>query len=88
MNTELPTDLIGMKEAAKAAHCHIASIHRWRLAGKLRAWRRAGRYFVSRAELLALFEESGPRPKIKAVPRRSAAEAAHTLAVLKKHGLA
>lgn len=60
----LPNDLIGTKEAARLARCHLASVYRWILPhhGKpprLRSWRRTGRLFVSRAELLGLFQPAG-----------------------------
>jgi len=62
----LPNDLLSLRAAADLVGCHIATIYRWILPRRqqpprLRHWLRAGtRKFVSRAELLALFQASGP----------------------------
>ena len=61
----LPEDLIESKHAARLAQCHIQAVYRWILKGKLRGWRRCGRTFVSRAELMGLFE---PMPTQKEKP--------------------
>ena len=58
----IPDDLITTKEAARLAHCCLSSVYRWllRKPPRLRSWRRAGRLFVSRAELLGLFRPISP----------------------------
>ena len=54
---ELPADLIDTKAAAQlAGGCHLTAVHRWIKAGKVRGWDRLGRLFVSRAEIVALFQ--------------------------------
>jgi hypothetical protein len=62
--TVIPDDLITTGEAARLARCHVASVYRWilRKPPRLRSWRRAGRLFVSRAELLGLFRPAAGRP--------------------------
>ena len=55
---ELPDDLIDMKAAAKLLRCDLATCHRWRNQGRFRAWRRVGRWFASRAEVLEPSETS------------------------------
>lgn len=69
----IPTDLIDLTEAAKKAKCHVSALHRWRLKGKIRSWRRCGRWFVSEAELMGLFQPFKPKqppgPRAKAVDR-------------------
>ena len=52
----LPSDLIESRHAARIAQCHLNSLYRWVNRGRLRGWRRCGRTFVSRGELMALFE--------------------------------
>jgi len=66
-----PDDLIDFTLAARLGKCHVSTLHRWRLTGQLRAWKRGGRYFCSRAELLACFKPvprppCAPRPRIQA----------------------
>ena len=56
----LPDDLIESKQAAILAKCNIRAIWRWVLAGKIRGWRRFGRTFVSREDVLASFEQVIP----------------------------
>lgn len=59
MNT-LPADLIPAREAATKLRCHIAAIHRWILTGKLPGWKRGGRWFVSQADLVAMYRRFNP----------------------------
>lgn len=59
---ELPEDLIDTTAAARLAKCHITSLNRWIHRGKLRGWRRGGRWFVSQADVLALFKPVKPQP--------------------------
>lgn len=54
--SDMPDDLIDLKAAARLARCHLATAYRWALSGRLRAWKRVGRLFVSRADVLALYE--------------------------------
>ena len=93
MNTVdvIPNDLISLRAAADLLGCHLATIYRWILprAGqppRLRHWRRAGtRKFVSRAELLALFQPSSPGPAAQAVTEQE--HDAWVDGVLRKHRL-
>jgi len=64
----IPDDLITMSAAAKLAGAHLATVHRWRLTGRLRAWKRVGRYLVSRAELLGLFRPVEGKPVATPAP--------------------
>lgn len=84
-----PADLIRPARAAQLLHVHICSLYRWIAAGKLRAWRRAGRrYVVSEADVKALLEPVVPREPAAGVETRAqrAARAAHAEEVLKAAG--
>jgi len=59
----IPDDLVSLKEATRLAKCHLATLYRWREQGVLRAWRRVGRLYVSRRELLGLFKPTCVRPE-------------------------
>lgn len=59
---EPPDDLMSAREAARLAKAHVGTIHRWRQAGQVRAWRRGHRWFFSRAEILGLFRQQEVRP--------------------------
>lgn len=52
----LPDDLITSTVAAKLALCQVVAVHRWVQAGRIRGWKRAGRLFVSEAEVRGLFK--------------------------------
>ncbi len=85
---EIPADLITLKEAARLArNCHKNTILRWVLSGRLPAWRiGSGRmYYVSRADVLALFQPVEVDPnKVKGVgPSRLQAERADREAAAK-----
>ncbi|HKI30293.1 MAG TPA: helix-turn-helix domain-containing protein [Gemmataceae bacterium] len=64
MNDELPDDLVDSKEAAKILRLALPVLHRWRARGKVRGWRRGGRWYYSRAELLRMFVPSAPAPSL------------------------
>jgi hypothetical protein len=90
---EIPEDLIDMRTAATLAHCDLSTLYRWIDArdGKpaiLRAWKRSGRFFVSRAELLGLFE---PVNRDALEPERKATSQkewdAWVDGVLREHGI-
>lgn len=53
--TDLPADLLEAAPAAKIAKCQLVAIHRWVRRGLIRGWRRAGRLFVSEAEVRGMF---------------------------------
>lgn len=87
----IPTDLIDMRQAARLAKTHISTCHRWRLTGRLRAWRRVGRWLVSRAELLDLFRPvapARPRPVAEGVQLTRRQQDAQTTATLRRLGIA
>jgi hypothetical protein len=85
---DVPDDLIEMRAAARAAKCHLATAYRWVLSGRLRSWKRAGRRFVSRAELLALFIPVPPGPGAKHVPGPTRQQQEReTAATLRKYGM-
>jgi hypothetical protein len=64
---DIPADLITMRAAARCAgNCHLSTVHRWVQGGALRGWRRRGRWFVSRADVLSLFvERADPVPRVR-----------------------
>lgn len=71
---EIPVDdMIDSKHAARIAKCHLNSLYRWINSGLLRGWRRCGRTFVSRHELLALFEpiETQREKAVNEIPTRT-----------------
>ena len=58
----LPHDLIAPKDAARIAGCHVSTLLRWILHGRLRGYRKAGsRYLVSRADVEGVIAEVVPR---------------------------
>jgi excisionase family DNA binding protein len=70
METIIPDDLITTRAAAKlAGNCHLSTILRWILTDKLGGWRRGGRWYVSRAEVLAMWEAPrGRKLKVRSSP--------------------
>lgn len=55
-----PNDLISVPKAAAMCQCSKTAVYRWIFRGQIRGWRRgATRWFVSRAEVEALFEQKG-----------------------------
>jgi helix-turn-helix protein len=60
---DVPDDLIDTKAAARLAHTHINTVRRWMIKRKIPAWRRTGRWFVSRADILALWQHHAERPQ-------------------------
>ncbi len=85
----IPDDLLDVTHAAKQARCHVATIHRWVRKGKLRGWKRCGRWFVSEAELYGLFTpRADNRPAhVVTTARTRAARAAWADAVLRQLGV-
>jgi hypothetical protein len=76
-------NLVDSKEAAKILKLgHLKVLHRWRANGKVRGFRRQGRWFYSRTELLRMFVPSQPAasmPPTQAERERRAAEATESL---------
>jgi hypothetical protein len=64
-----PNDLIDMRAAAHLLHISTKHLRRWRQQGRFRSWRRGGRYFASRAEVLAFFQPAAEPRSATAVPR-------------------
>jgi hypothetical protein len=58
-NGSVPDDLLTPREAAALAKCSLATLYRYLAAG-LRTWKRGGRRFVSRADVLGLFRPVQP----------------------------
>ena len=58
----IPSDLISTREARELVGVTSDMLYQWIHSGKLPAWKRAGRYFVSRAELTALYQPVPVRP--------------------------
>jgi excisionase family DNA binding protein len=77
MDNNIPDDLISPTKAAQILKVHVASVYRWILAGRLRAWTRAStRHLVSEADVRALLQPAVPRPRPPVVVQPSqAAEA-------------
>ncbi|MFO0865008.1 MAG: helix-turn-helix domain-containing protein [Gemmataceae bacterium] len=89
MTTEpLPNDLLGLREAAELARCNTQAIFRWIKKGKLRGWRRVGRMFVSKAEVLGLFEPmEGPRERTRRRPSTAQGSSPETIELLRQRGI-
>jgi hypothetical protein len=60
LSDELPEDLVDARAAAELLRLCVPVLYRWRAKGKVRAWRRGGRWFFSRAELRRLFVADRP----------------------------
>lgn len=60
MNIEIPDDLMPLRKAAGLAQCHWATLMRWVLEHKVTGYRRGGRWFVSRAQVLGMFRAPNP----------------------------
>lgn len=75
MDDALPDDLINATAAARLAKCHISALHRWRMKGRLRGWRRVGRWHFSRREVLALFEHPQEPPRLPSPTQQQREEA-------------
>ena len=85
---DLPDDLIDTTEAARLLRCHVATVFRWILAGKLPGWRRGRRHFVRRADVVAAWTRPKEQPP-KLESRREVRERERWVdEVLKKAGLA
>lgn len=82
---ELPEDLVSIVEAARLVVCSPGCVRRWALSGRVRCWKRCGRLFVSRAEVLGLFKEQRPAQPPPPVERRQV-EPAWVLETLRKAG--
>ena len=65
--TEVPSDLMSPRAAARLLGIHHATAYRMIHDGRLRAWRRGGTVFrVSRTDVLALLEPYQPAPPLTA----------------------
>lgn len=84
----LPGDLITPKAAARLLKVHVSSVYRWILAGKVRAFRRAGaRYWISEAEVRAAWAEVEPtQPTVIRTPAQDAAAARQAIAQMRADG--
>jgi hypothetical protein len=89
MQHTIPDDLVDVTHAAKQAHCHVGTIHRWIRKGRLRGWKRCGRWFCSQAELLGLFTPQKDARPARLIPtaRTLAARASWADAMLRQMGV-
>jgi excisionase family DNA binding protein len=69
-NIPFPTDPIDITQAAQMLDIHVATLHRWRLKGKINAWKVGARWKVSKAEILNYPKLFAPPAKID-LPRSS-----------------
>jgi excisionase family DNA binding protein len=60
MTAKPPNDLIPAVQGASLLHLHVSGVYRWIFSGKLRGWKRGGRYFVSRSDCENLFRPVEP----------------------------
>jgi excisionase family DNA binding protein len=96
---ELPEDLLCCTHAARlvpsrtGGRLHVNTLYRWISQGRLRAWKLGPTVYVSRAELLALFEPAGPaldpglRARRASERRQRALQEQWTAKVLRGRGL-
>ncbi len=69
MQDEIPDDLIRPSQAAKMLGCHMATVYRWVVTGKIPGWRRGGnRYLVRLADVKAMLEPVEARGRIPVTP--------------------
>jgi excisionase family DNA binding protein len=61
----LPDDLIETKTAARLLKVHVSAIYRWIASGKLPSWRVGGRHKLSRRDVEAFPQRSGPEEPAK-----------------------
>lgn len=89
--SDIPDDLITVKEAARLVHnTHTATIRRWVLNGKLQGYTLAGtRWLVSRADVLALIQPLTKPRKAPAIesPRQRGRRERDTDRVLRAAGV-
>lgn len=70
----MTNDLITPREAARLLVCHLATIYRYLLTGKLAGIRRAGgHWLIERSAVLALLVPVRPTQREKAIDDRIAA---------------
>ncbi len=88
MNEVVPDDLIGVTRAAQEAGVGRKTIYRWIEAGKLPAWDRTGRLFVSRADLACLYRRHAVASRVVTPPsaRALALRDEHAARVLRAAG--
>lgn len=65
-------ELVSATKAARMLKCHLNSLHRWRVQGKLRAFKRAGRWFFALSDVRAMFQptQAPPMPDTRAERER------------------
>lgn len=81
MSSLLDAPRLTLAEAARKVHCHVSTLHRWRLKGvggvKLKVTRIGGRSYVLRDDLESFIAERSdppsPGPPALAMPVRAAA---------------
>jgi excisionase family DNA binding protein len=87
MENTPPNDLISTTAAAKILRTSTKVVYRWVLTGKLRAWKRMGRYFLSTDEVKAawvLVQNGKPLSRLQSTAQ---AEHAWAMAFLKERGV-
>lgn len=55
----IPQDLISSIVAQRLGRCSHWTLKRYTDKGRIRAWKRGGRWFYSRAEILGMYEVQG-----------------------------
>lgn len=76
--SDTPDDLVDATAAARLAQCHLSALHRWRMSGRVRAWKRVGRWYFSRREVEGLYraQEAPAAGQASATDRQRRARAA------------
>lgn len=82
----IPADLVTPKVIARDLQCHITSVYRAIHAGRLPAYRRGGRYLISRAAALALLEPVRVEPREPADARADERRHAAAMELLRAQG--
>lgn len=88
-NADLPDDLIPVKAGAALAQATRQTLYQWVREGRLVAYRRCGRTFVSRSAVLGLFERVEPPGRKPAPPRPASRrrQDERTLRILERFGV-
>ena len=85
-SANLPEDTIGVVEAAKLLKVHVSCIYRWLHGKRIAAWRVGGRWWLSRAEVLAVPQRVGPGEVLASPAQRPTLTHAQAVALLREKG--
>ena len=85
-SSDLPDDLMLLAEACEQFELKLPTLYCWIHRGALRAWKRVGRLYVSRAELEDLYQPVQVAPHPETAGERRARQK-RTQEILSRHGM-